>query len=147
MSSEGLEGLADVEKVLKELPGRIAKGAVRRVLRKAAQPIRDRWAELAHVLTGRLRGSIAISARQKSGRQMFRTREEANEAVIYVGPTADGYPQAIMEEFGTIHAPAHPSGRPAWEAEQDNALAIAARELGPEVAKAAARLAKRTSRR
>lgn len=71
-----------------------------------------------------LKSSIAVSKRQRSGRAR-RDRELGQYgARAYMGPTKFGYPQAIMDEFGTVNMVARPYMRPAWESGKYIALEI-----------------------
>lgn len=154
MATEHIEGLAALEAALAELPKRIAKGAAQRVLRRGGEPIRKAWhdnarvreREQGHGPKGRFKESVAVSSRVERAVRRLEGSAELPAAVAFVGPTKAGYPEAMFEEFG---APAHNEaanapGRRAWEAEQHAALAIIAAELGPEIEKTAARLAKRS---
>lgn len=62
---------------------------------------------------------------------------------IHIG-TAN--PAGVPQEFGTFKERAQPFGRPAWAETQDEALDIIARELGNEIEKSRARLARKASR-
>lgn len=145
-----LEGLADLERVLGKLPGAVGKRVSRKVLKAAGEPIRAKAASLAPDDPSTppldLHTSIAISPRQKGGRQRMRTMEDPNEVLVYVGPTREGYAQAIMMEFGTFKDQAQPYMAPAWDSEKDAALGIVATRLGAAIHKTAARYAKRSSR-
>lgn len=154
MAEEHIEGLAALDAALAELPQRIAKGAAQRVLRRGAEPIRRAWEgnarvrerEQGHGPKGRFKKSIAVSSQAAREVRQQAGFQGTPAAVAFVGPTHDGYPEAMFEEFG---APAHNEaanapGRRAWEAEKNEALRIIAAELGPEIEKTAARLAKRS---
>jgi hypothetical protein len=154
VETEPLEGLAELEETLNQLPNRIAKAAVQRVLRRGAELFRIAWSanarvrqrERGHGPKGRFKASIAVSSRVERAVRHFQASQDAPAAVAYAGPTKAGYPEAMMEEFG---APAHnetpPSapGRRAWEAEKQAALNLIAAGLGPEIEKTVARFAKR----
>ncbi|HXH52536.1 MAG TPA: HK97-gp10 family putative phage morphogenesis protein [Sphingomicrobium sp.] len=145
--AERIEGLAECERVLFELSRATAKGTVRRVLKKAAEPMRALAASLAPDDPATppldLHTSIAISHRQKGGRQRSFTREARDEVAIYIGPTRKGYPQAIMMEFGTFKDRAQPYMRPAWEREQGPSLVRIANLLGEELHKTVMRIRRR----
>ncbi|MFL6862604.1 MAG: hypothetical protein ACJ8DZ_06350 [Allosphingosinicella sp.] len=143
----GLEGLAELEAVLAELPDRIAKGAVRRSLRRGAEVIAEAWRENARVLSGRFKGHIAVSSQAtamgEGATVRRRAREQGNEALAYVGPTKEAYPEAMTEEFKVYSNGVNAPGRRAWEATKDAALDAIAADLGPEIEKTAARYRKR----
>jgi HK97 gp10 family phage protein len=69
-----------------------------------------------------LKSSIAVSTKQRSGRTNRALGQYGARA--YMGPTKYGYPQAIMDEFGTIKMSARPYMRPAWEAGKQGAFEI-----------------------
>ncbi len=152
--SAGLEGIADIERMLGELPANIAKGAARRSLRRGGEVFAERARELApdDPTTPNandpqdLKTSIKVASRQATGRSRRRTREGGDEALAWVGPTKEGFPQAIMQEFGTAEHEAQPYMRPAWEEKQDEALSVITKDLGPEILKTAQRLAKRLAK-
>jgi hypothetical protein len=155
VSSEPIQGLKDLEAALDAFPDRIAKSAVQRVLRRAAEPIRAMWSAAARVRKsakgghgppGRFKGSIKVSSALERAVRKFQASRTAPAAVAYVGPTKDGYPEALFEEFGTTRYPPQAPGRRAWESEGERALAIFMSEIGPEIEKTAARLAKRLSK-
>lgn len=160
MSIEPIEGLAEVDDFLNQLPQRIAKAAVQRVLRRAAQVIAAKWFALARVRTreqghgpkGRFKASIRVSsAVERSMRKWPSVTSTAPAAVAYVGPTAMGYPEAMEEEFGAHsnhhNEAANAPGRRAWDSEAQAALNVIASEMGPELEKTVARYAKRTAGR
>lgn len=77
-------------------------------------------------------------------RQARDARKEGKSfAEVYVG-TAD--PAGQQQEFGNVNHPAQPSGRPAWAATQDEFLEGLGADLGAEIDKAAARLARKAAR-
>ncbi|HEU4986866.1 MAG TPA: HK97-gp10 family putative phage morphogenesis protein [Rhizobiaceae bacterium] len=145
-----VEGLRELERSLAELPKALAKGAARRTLVKAGTPMKQTARRLAPDDPATpdidLNTSIEISSRQKSGRQRKRTREGKAAVTVYIGPTKEGYPQAIYQEFGTVHHGAQPYMRPAWDAHKMEALETVKVELGEEITRTAARLAKRNAR-
>lgn len=145
-----VEGLSALNAALNELPKATGKAVLRRVGRKALEPMAEDARRLApdDPTTGApdLHRSIEISSRQKSGRQLKRTREGKATVNLYMGPTREGYPQAVMQEFGTSRHPPHPYMRPAWDANKRGALDIVAGSLGEEIAKSAARLAKKRAK-
>lgn len=145
-----VEGLRELDRALGELPKALAKGTLRRVLREAAAPMAETAKRLApnDPLTPPidLQTSITVSSRQKSGRQLKRTREGDATVMMYMGPGPGGYPQAIFQEFGTHHHAAQPYMRPAWDGHKMEALNIIATTLGSEITKTAERLARRNAR-
>lgn len=145
-----VEGLRELERALSELPKATGKAVLRRVGRKALAPMRDTARQLApndpNTPPIDLETSIEISSRQKSGRQIKRTPEGKASVNLYMGPTKEGYPQAVPQEFGTIHHAAQPYMRPAWDERKSDALDIIKRDLADEIMKSAKRLAKKRAR-
>lgn len=157
-----IEGLAELEKALAELPKATGKNVLKRVLTKRAQPFDSAWRALApdDPETGgndlKSSGGIGtkLSPRQKSlHRKMF--RDDMASVEIFAGPGA--LTQAITSEFGTgprVHengkfvgeSPPHPFVRPAWDSNKDGLLDGIAKDLGDEIMKAASRLARKRAK-
>lgn len=143
-----VEGLKELDKALAELPKSTGKAVLRRVLKKAGQPMADTAERLAPEHDGHLKRSIGVSTKltkrqKKEHRKMFRSDKASVE--MFVG--AGGLPQAHIQEFGSekILTP-QPFMRPAWDQHQDEALNIIKSSLGDEITKAAARRARKAAR-
>lgn len=140
-------GGKELEAALSELKKATQKNVARRALRKAAEPIRDRWAELVPVDQGDLKRSIqignAIKSFNKAGNRgqtvsQFVGIDESQDRRLHIyGP---------ISEFGSESHPAQPAGRPAFEQTRDIALARLGDDLKSEIDKAAARAAKKAAR-
>jgi HK97 gp10 family phage protein len=163
-----VEGLRDLDKALAELPKAVARNTLRRVLKKAGEPIAAKARQLAPVDTGALRQSIIVSPKlgTKAGQAEFAAAMKAglgqaaaigamrdarraakgqgSFAEMHVGPNR--HPKAHLQEFGSINNPPHPFMRPAWDAHKDEALEIIKRDLGGEIAKSAKRLARKAAK-
>ena len=142
-----VEGLRELDKALGELPKASGKAVLRRVGKMALEPMAKMAAARApdDPLTGApdLHRSIIVSTRSSAGK---RSKRKKASVEMYMGPhTKGGYPQAIVQEFGTINHPAHPYMTPAWEGEKRHALEIIKDKLGDEIRKTAARVAKRAA--
>lgn len=137
------EGGKALEAALKQLPQAAAKAAMRRTLKKAAAPVRERWQANAPRQTGQYEHSIVIGT--KLTRRQSRTvrREGKSNVELYIG-TSD--PAGVQLEFGNARQAAQPSGRPAWDATQDDALRITGTESWIEIDKTAKRLAKKAAK-
>ena len=170
-----VEGLKELDAALGELSKGAARGVLRRVLIKAAQPMADKAEQLApddpDGPAADLKQSIRISAKlkNKTGNAEFhaamkaglgkaaavdamrdarRASGEDSFAIIYVGPEAGRNSNVgALQEFGPKHHPAHPFMRPAWDQHKEDALKIISSELGDEIAKSAARAKKRAARK
>jgi HK97 gp10 family phage protein len=142
-----IEGLRELDQALGELPKATGKNVLRRVLRKAAQPIAEQARSLAPVLTHQLERSIGVGTkltrRQRSlHRKMFRSDKASVE--MFVG--AGGVPQAHLREFGADGNPPRPFLRPAWDSNKMSALAQIRTDLAVEIDKSAKRLARKRAR-
>jgi HK97 gp10 family phage protein len=129
-----VEGFAELYRALDHLPDLAKRKGLEPLVIKALEPMRDTAVYLApdDPLTGPpwdLKSSIKISTK-KRGVKAF---ERLGSAIAYMGPTREGYPQAIMQEFGTINHVATPYMRPAYEADKGKALEIIKRGFAAQV--------------
>jgi len=140
-----VEGFKDLEKALMELPKVTAKASVRRVLKKAAQPIADAGRANAPKDRGDLQESYGVGTRL-SKRQRKVSKKES-EVEVFAGPGKEAAAQAIQTEFGNEHQAAQPHLRPAWDAEKRGALETIKEEAWLDVQKTVARYRKRQARK
>lgn len=140
-----IEGLADLEQALGELPKATARNTLQRALKKGAEHVQEVWQPIVPVLTGHYQHSILVGPSSKLTRTQRRDAKKEGKffAEMHVG-TSD--PAGMQLEFGNVNMPAHPSGRPAWNATQENVLADIAKDIGEEIEKARARLARKAAR-
>ena len=151
-STVRLEGFAGLEEELAKVSKAVGKGAVRRALKKSAEPM----AEIARGLapddpaTGGndLKSSIAVSTKlsvrqAKMHRRMFRDDRAAVE--MFVGAGVD--PAAHTQEFGTINHGPQPFMRPAWDQDQTALLERLGTEMWAEIQKSVARAQARAAKR
>lgn len=138
---------------LQEFSTATGRNVVQRALIKAAQPVVESAKSYApddpETPAPDLKSSIIASpnltrrARQNTAR--------ANEVEVYIGPSATAgrlvLNYASFEEFGTVHNPAHPYLRPAWDGGRDAFMDFFARELANEYEKTATRIATRFFKR
>lgn len=139
-----VEGLADLQVALRQLPDATAKNVLRRVGRKVLQPVADRAEGLAREDTGALKRSIGVSTRLTRRQRRDNVKAGRDDVEVYAG--AGGLTQAITEEFGTEDQAPHPFLRPAWDAEKAGVLGALKAELWTEIQKSAARLAKKAAK-
>jgi HK97 gp10 family phage protein len=111
-----------------------ARAAVLRILRHAAEPIRERMVELAPVEPGKpdLRDSIVVSSAGLEDED-FGGRKDTGVFDVAVGPTTRAF-YGHMVEFGTAPhrlkggqhpgAPAQPFARPAFDENVDRSIQI-----------------------
>lgn len=151
-----IEGLEELDRMLRQLPKTIARSTLRKALEKAAIPIRDEAKREAETIStySDFAESILIRSRLKAN-QRRRRRPGKDVVEIYVGSTA---PHAHLIEFGTQERyrkksgggtgvmPANPFLTRAWEAKRKEALDRLTETLGQELEKAAARLRKRAEK-
>jgi HK97 gp10 family phage protein len=138
-----MKGLRELEQALTELPKATARNTLNRVLKLAAEPVQRAWQAKAPRESGALAKSVIVGKRLTRRQAKDAKREGKFFAELHVG-TAD--PAGVQQEFGNINHPAQPSGRPAWEQTQDMALATISVELGGEIEKARARLARKAAK-
>jgi HK97 gp10 family phage protein len=143
-----LEGFRELERALNELPKSTGKNVLRRVAKGALQPIAEKAKSLAPKESGDLAGSIMVSER-RTKRVTRVNRFDRNTGIeMAMGPVSGGgvLNYATFAEFGTIDTTAKPFMRPAWHGGKDDALDYVKANLGREIERAAARLAKKTAR-
>jgi HK97 gp10 family phage protein len=139
-----IEGLKEVKAALRELPDATAKNVMRRVLRKAGEPIAAAARSLVPVAQGDLRDSIAVSTKlSKRQRKMYR-KANKDDVEVFVG--AGPHPQAHLQEFGTSDHPAQPFLRPAWDQHKRPVLDSIKAYMWTDIRKAAERLAKKAAK-
>lgn len=129
------KGFKELYRAIDHLPEVVRKVELEPLLVKALSPMMEYARVMApdDVLTGppwSLPQSIEVSSRQRSGRARSDRALGRFDARAYMGPTKGGYPQAIMQEFGTINHIAQPYMRPAWDSEKHTALRIIGDGLG-----------------
>lgn len=138
-----ISGFAELEKALSDLPKATERSVLRRVGKKALEPILDRAKQLVPVDQGRLRDSLVIGS-VLTGRAKRADKQEPREGVrIFMG-TANR--NGVPREFGTVRSAAQPFMRPAWDSEKANAFKVVLTDLGDEVEKAAKRAARKKAR-
>lgn len=146
-NSVRIDGLRELDAALGELPKATGKAVLRRVAKKALEPVAEDYRSHVRVDQGALRDSIGVGTkltkRQASAyRKMFRDDKAAVE--VFAG--AGGLTQAITEEFGTPTQPPQGALRASWDTNKDGVLNTVANSLGEEIDKAAQRLARKAAR-
>lgn len=146
-----VEGLSELDRALGELPKATGKAVLRRVLRKAAEPIAaamrarapsDPTDDLPDIIPSIGVGTKLSGRQAKMHRKMFRSDKASVEMFAGVGKI----PHSHLQEWGTSHHAAQPFARPAWDATKAGALDIIVSDLGDEIDKAAKRLAKKAAK-
>jgi HK97 gp10 family phage protein len=137
-----IEGLADLDEALDELPKATARNVLLRTLKEQGAPIRDDGERNAPRLSGGLKQSYTVSTKL-SGRQKKMNRKQS-DVEVYIGPGPA--PKGVQTEFGNAHQAAHPHLRPAFDGNVRKVLAGIAKSLTAEIEKARARLARKAER-
>lgn len=144
-----VDGLREIDAALKELPKAAGKTAMRRVLKKRAEPIAEMMRSLApdDPETGGkdLRNSIGVSTRL-SPRQRRQHRKIDDRAGVEMFIGAGPLPQAHLQEFGTAHHAPQPFARPAWDAHKGALLKGIGADMWLEIQRATERLRRRAAR-
>lgn len=139
-----IEGLKELDKALGELPRSTAKGVLRRVLTDAGEITAKAARGLAPVEEHHLYESIDVSTKL-SRRQAGLHRSQGGRAFqeMFVGTNN---PAGVQQEFGNSRHGPQPFMRPAWDGTKTAVLDRIANSLWGEIAKTAARVAKRAAR-
>lgn len=140
-----IEGLAELQTVLRELPDATAKNVVRRILRKRGEPIAEAARQRAPYDQGDLKDSIAVGTRLTKRQRRLHRKIDPSDIEVYIGPGS--LPQAHLQEFGTQEIPAQPFMRPAWDRNRESVLHNLRVDLWNEIQKAAGRLARKRAKR
>lgn len=138
-----VDGLKELEAALKELPRATAKNVMKRSLMKAAAPVATTGSALAPVLTGALQRHVKVGGTLTRRQKSRFPKQSAVE--VYAG-VSNSLPQGHLQEFGTFDQPPQPFLRPAWEQHKMAVLETIKSLTWDEIAKAAARLAKKRAR-
>lgn len=142
-----IDGLRELDAALGELPKAAAKAVLRRVGIKALQPMAETARSLAPddptTQGNDLKASITVGTKLNKRQSALARKDEGKAFVtVYMGTNdVAGIPQ----EFGTVNHGPQPFMRPAFDQHAEGAIKIVADELGPEITKTAARLAKRAA--
>ena len=146
-----VSGLRELDAALGTLPKATAKAVLRRIGIKALQPMAETARELAPddpETGGRdLKESITVGSQSKLNprqRQMNKRRDDKSFVEVYMG-TAD--PAGVQQEFGNVNHGPQSFMRPAFEQNAEGAIKIVGADLGDEITKTAARLAKRAAKK
>jgi HK97 gp10 family phage protein len=144
-----VDGLRELDAALGALAAEYGKASGKAVLRrvgiKALQPMAETARSLAPddpaTPDPDLESSITVGTKlNKTQAKLARKDQDKALVTVYMGTNdVAGVPQ----EFGTVNHGPQPFMRPAFDADKEGAVKIVAQELGPEIERTAARLAKR----
>jgi HK97 gp10 family phage protein len=138
-----IEGLKELEKAMMDLPKRVNKRVAAKVLMETAKPLAADGSALApdDPETGGFDLHTTVRAGTRNTKGAGWTKKDPVE--VFIGPRVR---HAHLLEFGTKDMDAQPYMRPMWDGGKDWALRNIATLMGEEVAKAAARYARRVAR-
>jgi HK97 gp10 family phage protein len=142
-----LEGFAELDNALAQLPKATAKNVLRRTANGALQPMADTAAALAPHRSGRLAYSISVSE-QRTRRAKWQSRAVRNGITMAMGPAGGlgALNYASFDEFGTVDTPAFGFMRAAWDSGADKALEYVKLNLSVEIEKSALRYARKLAK-
>lgn len=103
-----IDGLAELQRNLEELPAKIEQNVMRGALRAGATEIADEARRLVPVNSGQLRESIRVSVRPMPGGRIIATVKAGGRFKVYTaGKAIKGAPYRTSREGGGIdyHAP------------------------------------------
>lgn len=149
-------GFAELGQALDELEkAATVRSLIQRVLKKAGQPVADHASSLAPIgpqrhgegshKAGRLKLSASVGAKlNRTQKALEKNRDTTSFTQVYIG--FGPFVEAITEEFGTVRGvKPHPMLRPAWDAGKDGVLDSIKNDMGEEITKTAARVARRAA--
>lgn len=178
MATVQLAGLDDLQAALLDLSKTTAKNVLLQTAIEALTPMAELAAELApddpHTGAPDLKTSIQVGTK-RSGKAIELTESGPATVRVYMGPTKDGYPEAMVQEFGAkphdefpkvkpelvfklgqtlhgatvVHHPGnrpHPYMRPAYERLKESTLTSVAGILGGRIKAAADRAERKAAR-
>lgn len=137
-----IEGLADLDDALKELPKATAKNVLLRVGKKNLQPVAEAGEAMAPKDTGGLAESYTVSTKLSRRQRSQSPMESMVE--VYAGPAPSA--KSIQTEFGNSHQAPEPHLRPAWDGSVQMVLDNVARDLADEIEKSRQRIARKAER-
>lgn len=161
-----VEGLRELDAALGELKKGTARAVLRRVLNKAAEPMRAAAEQMAPVRTGKLKSKIITSSNLgagSAGKAAFaevmkaggtksaargalvsanRDAGEGSFAQVYIGPSTKAF-YGMYSEFGTSKQKPRPFMRPAFDSQKGVSLDMIRKLLADEISATAKRAAAR----
>lgn len=143
-----LEGFSELERSLDDLTKAAGKGALRRAMITAAEPMARAMRSMAprgedlHLSEGIGVGTRLTKRQATLHREMFQDNRAAIE--VFVGAKAD--PAAHNQEFGNMNHDPQPFARPAFDQEVRPTLDRLKVELWDEISKAIARAERKAAR-
>lgn len=142
-----VDGLKELEAALAELPKSTGRAVLRRIGIRSLAPVIATAKTLVPVDEGDLRDSLRVTTKLSKRQRRLHARavaEGKSSVELFAGAAA--LPHAHLVEFGTANMAPRPFLRPAWDQKRHEVLQLIKNELGDEITKAAARLARRQAR-
>lgn len=133
MAGQFVFGSAEIERLLRQMPEKVAKKVTIAGLRAGARVLVKGMKARVPVRTGALRESITVSAAAKV---------TAGRGLVSVGFRKPVSRRAHLTEFGTEHSPAEPFIRPAIDQDGAEAIRAIGEALGRGIAREAGKLAR-----
>lgn len=128
-----ISGGPQFAKALQALPFEKSRGLLVKILKHAAEPVRERMEQLAPVEPGKpdLKDAIVVQSVRKidDGTELEARVLDDSEAAVAIGPSKDAF-YGIFQEYGVAPHGTHPGNRPqpfarpAWDEQQLTALKI-----------------------
>ena len=137
-----LEGLAELDEALKEMPKATARNVLLRTLKEQGEPIRADGELNAPKDKGGLKQSYTVSTKLSRRQKKLNKKESMVEVYIGPGPAAKG----VQTEFGNAHQAPQPHLRPAFDGNVQKVLNGIKNTLAEQIEKARARLARKAER-
>lgn len=142
-----IDGLKELDEALAQLPRATSKNVLRRIGIRSLAPVISAAKANVPVYRGDLKESLKVTTKLSKRQQRENAKAVADgKASVQLYAGAAALPHAHLVEFGTATMPPQPFMRPAWDSNKDEVLAIIKNELGDEITKAAARLARKAAR-
>jgi HK97 gp10 family phage protein len=142
-----LSGFNEFEKGLRDLAKATSRNVLLRIGKASLEPLADKAASLAPTDEGKLAFSISVS--DKRTRRVRKGLKRKDGVEIAMGP-ANAMPgvlqYASFVEFGTVDTPPQPFMRPAFNSGANAVLDYIKDNLGDEILKAAAKVAKKRAK-
>jgi len=146
-SGHRVGGLKELDEALGKLPKATGKNVLRRIAIRSLAPVLSAAKNFVPVDEGHLKDSLKITTRLSKRQRSINARQVAEgKASVQLYAGAAALPHAHLVEFGTNKMAPQPFLRPAWDANKDDVLQLIKDELGEEITKAAARLARKAAR-
>ncbi|MGR3813407.1 MAG: HK97-gp10 family putative phage morphogenesis protein [Cognatishimia activa] len=142
-----VEGFSELEEALDQLSQSTGKSALRRAMKKAAQPLADLANAKAPVgKTGEYATSFSYSTRLNKRQGRLHRRTFKNDRASIEGFVGTNDPAGVQQEFGNVNHPPQPALRPAWDQDKMSLLDRLGQFMWAEIKKSMARAERKAAR-